>query len=105
MSKSTRNVALLLAICLVRGSGGVLNAQETTAGQEAPRHYTDRFGDPLPERAVARLGTTRFRAGVFMPQVVFSPDDKTLASADRRAGLVLWDASSGNGLIALFRAE
>jgi WD40 repeat protein len=67
-------------------------AQDGTGPQ--PRH-TDRYGDPLPDRAVARLGTTRLRHGSATNAVAFTPDGKVLASAGAGRGLCLWDAATG----------
>jgi hypothetical protein len=39
---------------------------------------TDAFGDPLPEGAVARLGTTRFRLPGYAQLLGFAPDGKTV---------------------------
>jgi WD40 repeat protein len=60
---------------------------------------TDRFGDPLPPGAVARLGTARLRQGEPVTALVFSSDGKILASGGRDEGIVrLWDAASGREL-------
>jgi WD40 repeat protein len=50
---------------------------------------TDKYGDSLPEGAIARLGTTRFR--VSAGTLVWSPDSRVLASAGVFAGPIkLW---------------
>src|SRR5438132_6581372 len=53
----------------------------------------DQLGDPLPEGALARLGTTRFRHGG-RELLGFSADGKTLLFADG-GSLHLMDAASG----------
>ena len=58
---------------------------------------TDRFGDPLPDGAIARLGTTRLRQGEGVRNLNFSADGKTLLSADSR-GVNVWDAATGRPL-------
>ncbi len=60
-----------------------------------PAVASDRYGDPLPEKAVARLGTVRFRQGSSVHLVDFSPDGKTLLLGGSGRGLGLWDASTG----------
>ena len=56
----------------------------------------DRYGDPLPPGAAARLGTVRFRLAysdvAATPQL--SPDGKCIAIADSRAVRV-WDSATG----------
>jgi hypothetical protein len=54
----------------------------------------DRYGDPLPHGAVARLGTTRWR--VRARAICFFPDGKTLATAGD--GVRLWDLNTGKSL-------
>lgn len=56
---------------------------------EAPR--TDRFGDPLPNGAIARLGAMRFYHGSQVDRVVLSPDGKWVVSWSETANR-LWDA-------------
>jgi WD40 repeat protein len=56
----------------------------------------DRYGDPLPPGAIARLGTIRLRDPAVLHALVFSPDGKSLASA---AGSVrVWETATGREL-------
>src|SRR5205823_7529827 len=59
---------------------------------------SDRFGDPLPPRVLARLGTVRLRHGGQIYQIAFSPRGQTLASTGRDGMLRLWDAATGKEL-------
>jgi len=59
---------------------------------------SDRFGDPLPPRVLARLGTVRLRHGGQIYQIAFSPRGQTLASTGRDGVLRLWDAATGKEL-------
>ncbi|HEV3084074.1 MAG TPA: WD40 repeat domain-containing protein [Gemmataceae bacterium] len=59
------------------------------------RVRTDRLGDPLPEGALARLGTGRFRSGFMMYQAAFSPDGRIVAGASAGGGIALWDVANG----------
>jgi WD40 repeat protein len=54
--------------------------------------HTDLYGDPLPDGAVARLGTVRWRTNLRLGS--FSPDGQTVVSLGD-VGLVLWDARTG----------
>jgi hypothetical protein len=42
----------------------------------------DRYGDPLPEKALVRLGTVRLRHGQSVEGVVLSPEGRTPATAE-----------------------
>ena len=60
----------------------------------------DLYGDPLPEHALARIGTLRFRSpghqNITRMGVAFRPDGKTLLSSYWAHGtLHLWDIATG----------
>jgi RNA polymerase sigma factor (sigma-70 family) len=108
--------ALLLIVSLAIGGAGVAYHTETakqvpanepskaTANavgkpvQEDAKPHTDRYGDPLPEGALARLGTVRFRQGFSTLRAAFSPDGKIIACAGSDRGVCLWDAATGKQL-------
>jgi WD40 repeat protein len=67
-----------------------------TASQEQPPLRTNRFGDPLPPGAIARLGTLRWRhPDAFL--FAFAPDGKTLVTVGDD-DVRFWDISSGKVL-------
>src|SRR5947209_7888543 len=81
---SARTLAALLGLVL---------AAPAIAAEPRP----DLYGDPLPEGAVARLGSIRLRPGGAVSHLAFSPDGKRLA-AWSEAGLSVWDADTGREL-------
>ena len=64
------------------------------AADKADRPRTDANGDALPDAALARLGTVRFRVDGYS-SVELSPDGKLLAIAGN-TGVSLLDTASGN---------
>jgi RNA polymerase sigma factor (sigma-70 family) len=58
----------------------------------------DRYGDPLPPGARARLGTLRFRHPAMVAGVVFSRDGKTLIAGDAQGNVIFWDVATGKEL-------
>src|SRR5438132_2848132 len=79
------------------------------AGTQAaaePQSRTDGYGDPLPEGALARIGTTRLVQGDIIRSLAFSPDGRILASAGDSEvlpsgdteSLLLWEAATGKQL-------
>jgi WD40 repeat protein len=57
----------------------------------------DLYSDPLPEGAIARLGSIRLRPGGAVTHLVFSPDGKQIASWSE-SGLSIWEAETGREL-------
>src|SRR5688572_7287000 len=79
-------------------AAGLLSAAATAWAQDPGKEATDRYGDPLPAGAVARLGTVRLRHTGWVLDAAFSANGRVLASfgGDRR--LRLWDTADGREL-------
>ncbi len=60
---------------------------------------TDRYGDPLPDGAVARLGTVRFRHANYISSIVYAPDGRTLVSGSADGTVRVWDVKSGKEML------
>lgn len=79
----------------ILASAGVAFVLVVPGFAETPARM-DAFGDPLPEGAVARLGTTRYRTP---PSINFatclSPDGKLIAAPGDAGGIRLLDAADG----------
>jgi RNA polymerase sigma factor (sigma-70 family) len=67
------------------------------SADEKPPARVDLFDDPLPDGAVARIGTTRFRHGDFIPSLAFSRDGKWVLSYSLDS-LHVWDTATGREL-------
>src|SRR5438067_1727561 len=72
---------------------GIVLAQPPQPASQPKTPRVDQLGDPLPEGALARLGTARFRHGG-RELLGFTPDGKTLLFAGA-GSLRLIDATSG----------
>jgi RNA polymerase sigma factor (sigma-70 family) len=119
-----KTMAVLAAVfCLVAGGGGLAAHRIWTAKESPPERTetppaiakeaeqprkesltrTDRYGDPLPPGALARIGTVRFRERDAIFALAYSPDGKMLASAtgNRESVVRLWDAVTGKQLFLL----
>lgn len=73
-------------------------AQQPDRPQQRKTSRVDRYGDPLPPGAIARLGTVRFRHEGEAYSVAYSPDGKTVAAASAGAQIFVWDAATGKEL-------
>src|SRR5262249_47074903 len=105
---SLHRLTILACLAVIAQPGGQnLRAQESKTSQEKPQR-TDSYGDPLPEGAIARLGTARLRHKS-IDSVAFSPDNKMIASAGAetrstdRGFIHIWDAATGRELRVLQR--
>src|SRR5207245_756627 len=88
MSRQARGV---VALCLLLVEQGAVAAP--------PAVKVDRYGDPLPPGAIARLGTTRLRhPGV--SSLTFTPDGKALASTGSGEAVCLWEVRTGKKIHA-----
>jgi RNA polymerase sigma factor (sigma-70 family) len=91
------DVGALAALPQAPPRTGPAPAAAPEAEQAAAPPRADRYGDLLPAGVLARLGTVRWRSIGLSHLLIFSPDDRVLASVcwDRA---ILWDASTGRPL-------
>jgi WD40 repeat protein len=90
-------IAWLTLVAIPPAIGEPPTVQDRKAPKEG-KARTDRYGDPLPDGAIGRLGTTRLRHGGMAVSVALSPDGKTVASAGREGTVSLWEVSTGKEL-------
>jgi WD40 repeat protein len=75
----------------------ILSSGALAEPPQKPIDHKDRSADKLPEGAVARLGTTRFRDGEGFASLAFTPDGKSLYSRGWFGpGITEWDVATGN---------
>lgn len=55
--------------------------------------WTDSLGDPLPEGALLRFGTTRFHPPSGVGELALTPDEKTIVTIGSQ--IIVWDAATG----------
>ncbi len=92
-----------LAFVLVTACGQLIPtpvpaADQPQKAEEAKKPPTDLYGDPLPEGAVARLGTVRMRHEGYVTSVSYSPDGQLLATTGTDETIRLWEYSTGKEL-------
>jgi WD40 repeat protein len=69
------------------------------AAQGKAKVRLDAWGDPLPDHAVARFGTLRWRHQSDVRSILFAPDGKKILTATHEPHL--WDTATGHKLPAL----
>src|SRR5215470_4360926 len=82
-----RTVLLLVGLF---GTGAAVPPATTAP----PAARADLLGDPLPDGALARVGTLRFRHCATIVSVAYAPDGKCDATGGRD-GFRVWDAATG----------
>jgi WD40 repeat protein len=92
MSQRLRGPVVLTGLALLCGA---VSLPGNAPGQEGPAR-TDLYGDPLPEGAIARLGTTRLRDVVAF---AVAADGKRVAAACRDRFLRVWSLADGKELL------
>lgn len=81
-----------------------LSLPVVAAGKEPVAAWkpVDRFGDPLPKGAIARLGSIRFKHDTLdVRSVAFSPDGKLIASGGGDCTVRIWETSTGKPVAVL----
>ncbi len=73
---------------------GIALAKQDNAPPKAVRKL-DRYGDPLPDGAVVRLGTTRYRQDSPIYRIAYTPDGGHFVTDGRDSILRVWDTATG----------
>jgi RNA polymerase sigma factor (sigma-70 family) len=118
VAKRMLSAVLLLAGCVLAGTGALVHqipaarppetkqaAEEKQANKGAegkprpPLPRTDQFGDPLPDGALARVGTIRLRANDGIGVIAFSPDSRRLAYGSGIGFVYVCEAADGKPVL------
>jgi WD40 repeat protein len=91
-------VGLRIGAILVAGLTILVDAAWAESPNEKPGGRTDRYGDPLPDTAIARLGTVRYRHAGGTVFIAFPPDAKKVISVGTDGTLRQWDLTTGKEL-------
>lgn len=59
---------------------------------------TDRYGDPLPDGVLSRIGSVRMRQAGWISALAYSPDGKILLATTGSGLIGLWDVATGKSL-------
>ena len=81
------NSRQLLGLMVAALAALPLGAQESTR--------KDLFGDPIPEGALVRMGSVRFRSDSSIACIVFAPDGKSVVTAGYSNKVTFWDVATG----------
>jgi WD40 repeat protein len=85
----------LLTACLLQGCTAHTAEDRPPAQPKGPVPPSARDPDALPEGALARLGTSRFRSPDRVCSVTFFPDGKRLVSGGWDSRVGVWDVTTG----------
>src|SRR5262245_21772643 len=92
-------IGRLHSLCLVLIVGASATGQsDRTTPEILAGVRVDRNGDPLPQWAIARLGTLRFRQDSAIESIAFTPDGKRLLTVGGSSAVGVWEAASGRSL-------
>src|SRR5262249_48633793 len=80
-----------------------VSGKQTPAEKQTPR--LDLQGAPLPDGALARLGTMRMRHGQQSWGAVFSKDGKYIFASDLNDGVRVWDVADGKEVRHFFKNQ
>jgi WD40 repeat protein len=87
--------ALLLVTFLTRTLGDEPKSPVPPPTKSPATPRLDAFGDPLPERVIARIGHARFRHEAGVRCMAVSPDGKIVASSTWNGIVRIWEADTG----------
>src|SRR5262249_49655660 len=76
----------------------LLGFPEADAAAPPVKAPCDRFGDPLPDGAIARLGTSRLRTANDVEALALGTDGREVLTFEGRGTLTAWDVATGRRL-------
>jgi RNA polymerase sigma factor (sigma-70 family) len=89
-------VAAHQALAGPRAAGSRLHTEQATKPAGAPTVKADPAGEPLPDEAVSRLGSTRLKSAKgYIGNLLFTPDGKLLISLSSSNETRVWDTATG----------